>query len=82
LSQIRVVESLNLDNTYIHGIFHKEISQRNSLCNYLYLKQARMSGFFSFFFVKTRGQEGETGSAEGCIIPLGGEKCWGKGVGW
>jgi hypothetical protein len=25
LSQIRVVESLNLDNTYIHGIFHKEI---------------------------------------------------------
>jgi hypothetical protein len=78
LSQIRVVESLNLDNTYIHGIFHKEIP-----CVTIFTSNKQeCQVFFSFFFVKTRGQEGETGSAEGCIIPLGGEKCWGKGVGW
>jgi hypothetical protein len=41
-----------------------EISQGNSLCSYLYLKQAKMS-FFSFFFCKIGKQKGRAG-------PLGG----------
>jgi hypothetical protein len=48
---------------------YKEIPQGNSLCNYLYLKQAKMSCFsfylFSFFFYKTVEQEGLTGSTNG-----------------
>jgi hypothetical protein len=41
-----------------------EISLRNSLCSYLYLKKAKMS-FFSFFFYKIREHVGETGPAMG-----------------
>jgi hypothetical protein len=39
---------------------YMEISQGNSLCIYLYLKHAKMS-FLSYFFYKTRKQEGGTG---------------------
>jgi hypothetical protein len=60
---------------------HMGISQGNSLCNYLYLKQAKMPCFsfylFSFFFYKIREQqEGRTSPAG-----RGGRWCWGKGVG-
>jgi hypothetical protein len=41
-----------------------EISQGNSLCSYLYLKQAKMP-CFSFFSYKTREQEGRTSSSRG-----------------
>jgi hypothetical protein len=45
---------------------YMEISHRNTLCNYLYLKQAKMSCFtfifFSFFFYKIREQEGQNRS--------------------
>jgi hypothetical protein len=45
-----------------------EISQGNSLCSHLYLKQAKMSCFsfylFSFFFFKIREQEGRIGPAQ------------------
>jgi hypothetical protein len=41
-----------------------EISQGNSLCSYLYLKQAKMLVFvLSFFFYKIEEQEGGTGPA-------------------
>jgi hypothetical protein len=44
-----------------------EISQGNSLCSYLYLKQAKMSFliFFSFFLYKIGEQEEGTGPARG-----------------
>jgi hypothetical protein len=48
---------------------YMEISQRNYLSSYLYLKQARMSSLsfylFSFFFYKIREQEGRINSARG-----------------
>jgi hypothetical protein len=44
---------------------YMEISQGNSLCSYLYLKQAKMSFIFYFFFYKIRQQEGRTGPAQG-----------------
>jgi hypothetical protein len=37
-----------------------EISQGNALCNYIYLKQARISVFLLFFY-KMGEQEGGTG---------------------
>jgi hypothetical protein len=41
---------------------YMELSQGNSLCSYLYLRQAKMSSFFLFFFLyKTEEQEGRTG---------------------
>jgi hypothetical protein len=49
-----------------------EISQGNSLCGYLYLKQAKIS-FFLFFFYKE--QEGRTG---GRLVPVGGGRWRGK----
>jgi hypothetical protein len=46
-----------------------EISQRNSLYSYLYLKQTVMSCFsfdlFSFFLCKIKEQEGRTGPVQG-----------------
>jgi hypothetical protein len=44
-----------------------EVSQRHTLCSYLYLKQAKMSFFFifSFFFYKIGEQEGRTSPAQG-----------------
>jgi hypothetical protein len=45
-----------------------EISQGNSLCSYIYLKQAKMSYFslylFSFFFYKIREQDGRINFAQ------------------
>jgi hypothetical protein len=58
-----------------------EITQGNSLCSYL--KQAKMS-FFSFFFYKIREEEGGTGTGPaggGRVIPVGGERWQGKGMG-
>jgi hypothetical protein len=48
---------------------YMEISQGNSPCNFLYLKQAKMS-FFSFFFYKIGVQEGRTGPFQGGLVPL------------
>jgi hypothetical protein len=44
---------------------HREMSQGNTPCNYLYTKQAKMSllFFFYFFFYKIREQECGTGPA-------------------
>jgi hypothetical protein len=48
---------------------YMEPLQGNSLCSYLYLKQAKMSCFsvylFSFFFNRIREQEGETSLPKG-----------------
>jgi hypothetical protein len=48
-------------------LIYMEISQANSLCSCLYLKQAKMSCFslylFSFFFYKIGEQEGGIRSA-------------------
>jgi hypothetical protein len=67
-------------------IIHKcmEISQGNSLCSYLFLKQARMSRFsfylFSVFFYKIGEQEGGYGSClGGRLAPIGVERWQGKG---
>jgi hypothetical protein len=52
-----------------------EISQGNSLCSYLYLKQAKMCTLFylfSFFFYKTGDEEGGTSPAQGGrLAPVG-----------
>jgi hypothetical protein len=44
-----------------------EMSQGNSLCSYMYLKQTKLSCFsfhlFFFFLYKIREQEGRTGGA-------------------
>jgi hypothetical protein len=61
------------------------LPQGKSLCSYLYFKQAKMSSFsfhlFSFFYYKIGEQESKTGLAQrGGLTPVGGEKCWGKGV--
>jgi hypothetical protein len=44
----------------IGGIIHiyMEISQGNSLCNYLYLKQPKMSFFYFFFFLQQNQRKG------------------------
>jgi hypothetical protein len=60
---------------------YMEISQGNSQCSYLYLKQARISCFsfylFSFFFCKIGEQEGVvnksfSGGGGGLILVEGG----------
>jgi hypothetical protein len=62
-----------------------EIPQGNSLCSYLYLKQAKMSchsfSLFSFFFHKIGQQEGKTSPAQGGgLAPVEAGSCWRKGV--
>jgi hypothetical protein len=62
---------------------YMEISQGNSLCSYLNLKQAKMSCFtfslFSFFFYKIGDQEGKTIPAQGArMAPVRERRCWGK----
>jgi hypothetical protein len=59
---------------------YTEITQGNSLCSYLYLKQAKMSYFsfylFSFFFYKIEEPEDEQvllGEGQG-VASLSGEK--------
>jgi hypothetical protein len=48
-----------------------KMPQQNSLCSYLYLKEAKVS-FFSFFFYKIREQEGRTGPVGGGgFVPVG-----------
>jgi hypothetical protein len=54
-----------------------EIAQGNSLCSYLYQKQAKMS-FFSSIKSETRREEQVLWGGE--LIPVGGERWWGKGV--
>jgi hypothetical protein len=62
---------------------YMEISQGNSLCSYLYLKQAKMSCFlFSFLFYKIGVQDGRTSPAWGGRVGTNGRgRCQGKGVG-
>jgi hypothetical protein len=62
---------------------YMEISQGNSLCSYLYLKQAKISclSFYLLFFYKIREQEGRTSLAQGKGLALVGVgRCWGKGL--
>jgi hypothetical protein len=51
-----------------------EMPQGNSLCSYVYLKQARISCFsfyfLSFFFYKIGQQESRTGPAQGVGLAL------------
>jgi hypothetical protein len=61
---------------------YMEISQGNSLCSYLYLKQAKMS-FFSFIFSFFLLQKSENRRAE-LVLPRGGgvwTTGWVQGVG-
>jgi hypothetical protein len=55
---------------------YMKISQGNSPCSYLYLKQAKMSFFlFLFFFYKIGEQEDRTCPAcvlRGRLVPVGG----------
>jgi hypothetical protein len=81
MSQFR----LKYIHTYIHTyIIHTymEMSQENSLL-YSYLKQTKMPFFFSFFFFlqnqRTRGLD--RSCLGGRVVPVGGAKMWGKGVG-
>jgi hypothetical protein len=57
---------------------YMEMSQGNLLCSYLYLKQAKISISFSFFFYKIGEQEGRTGW--GRLVLVGRERWWGKGA--
>jgi hypothetical protein len=61
-----------------------KISQRNSLCSYLYLKQAKMSCFrfiFSLFSsTKSENLRTEQVSSEGEASTMGEQTCWEKGV--
>jgi hypothetical protein len=61
---------------------YMEISQGNSLCSFLYLKQPKMSYFlfyFFFYFYKIREQEGEASLAQGGRLALVVEgRHWGK----
>jgi hypothetical protein len=63
------------------------ITQGNSLCSYLYLKQTKMSYFFLFPFSLFSSRKLEKRRAErvlpresGRLVPVGG-RWWGKGVG-
>jgi hypothetical protein len=74
-------------NKPVEVIIHiyMEIAQENALCSYL-SKQVKISYFsfydFSFFSYKIGEQESRTRPAlQGGVAPVGGEKCWGKGVG-
>jgi hypothetical protein len=63
-----------------------EISQGNFLCNYLYLKLAKMSCFsfylFSFLFCKIGKQRAEQVLPRGRKVGTSGRERWqGKGVG-
>jgi hypothetical protein len=53
----------------IYIYIYMELSQGNSLCSYLYLKQAKIS-LVSFFFYKIGEQEGRQ------ILPKGGWYQW------
>jgi hypothetical protein len=53
-----------------------EMSQGNSLCNYL--KQIRMSFFFSFTQLEKRRAKQVL---SGGLVPVGGRRMWGKCVG-
>jgi hypothetical protein len=58
----------------IHIYIYMEISQGNSLCSYLYLKQIKISFFFFLFFfhkVEQKGRAGPTWQGEGVLLPLG-----------
>jgi hypothetical protein len=51
---------------------YKEISQGNSPCNYLYLKQEKMFFFLMSSTTKIREQEGRTGPSQVEMVPVGG----------
>jgi hypothetical protein len=62
---------------------YMEISQGNSLCSCLYLKQAKMLWFsFYLFSYKIGQQKDKTNPVQGRgLAPGRGGRCWGKGVG-
>jgi hypothetical protein len=50
-----------------------EITQGNSLCSYLYLKQAKMSFFFLFSSTKSENKKvNRSCGAGGRMVPVGG----------
>jgi hypothetical protein len=57
---------------------YMEMSQRNSLCSYLNTQKCHL-----FFYYKIGAQEGKTGpvGSGGELVPVGGEKRWGNGMG-
>jgi hypothetical protein len=57
------------------------ISQGNSLCSYVYLKQTKVSFFFSFFSSAKLKNRRQNGSCPREGWPVGGGKWQGKGVG-
>jgi hypothetical protein len=63
-----------------------EISQGSYLCSYLYLKQAKLSFVFLFFFYKIEKQSGGWNSScpremgVGELRTSGRAEVWGKGV--
>jgi hypothetical protein len=61
---------------------YMEISQVNSLCSYLYHKQAK-TPFFFLLFSSTRieGQDGSCTGLRGGLVPVGVRRWQGKGVG-
>jgi hypothetical protein len=70
------------DSRFIQQPMLLEISQGNSLCSYLYLKQEKMS-FFSFSLFSSI--KSETRRVEQVLrrverFPLGGERWQGKGI--
>jgi hypothetical protein len=58
-----------------------EISQRNSLCSYLYLKLAKMScfSFYLFSSAKSENRRLNRSCSEGRVASVGGSRWRGKG---
>jgi hypothetical protein len=78
MKKIRGDESVGI---IIHT--NMEISQENSPCSYLYLKQAKMSSFFFFsFFSSTKSENRRAGQVppRGWAGTSGKSRWWGKGV--
>jgi hypothetical protein len=57
-----------------------EMSQGNSLCSYVYLKQAKMSFFSLFSSIKLENKRAEQVLPRMRVVPVGGGRFWGKGV--
>jgi hypothetical protein len=78
------INQLGLWHTYIYIYIYMEISQGNSLCSYLYLKQAKMFFILSFlFFLLQNWRTGgwKNSCPEGRAGTSGRGKWWGKRVG-
>jgi hypothetical protein len=65
-------------------IHYMKLSQGNSLCTYLYLKQVKMSLFSLFLFSSIKSGNRRTEQilqGLGGLAPVGGDRCQGKRVG-